>query len=57
MFEIKEEFAEGATSDDQDTKDAAYQTLIEFLKKYIEKFVRLEKNKFMRERVFYQRTG
>jgi len=27
------------------------------LKKYIEKFVRLEKNKYMRERVFYQRTG
>ena len=31
--------------------------MIEFLKKYIEKFVRLEKNKYMRERVFYQRSG
>lgn len=31
--------------------------LIEFLKKYIEKFVRMEKNKYMRERVYYQRSG
>lgn len=57
VFEIKDDFVEGSTSEDQDIKDEAYQTLIDMLKKYIEKFVRLEKNKYMRERVYYQRSG
>jgi hypothetical protein len=57
MFEIQEEFDANATSDDQDAKDEAYKLLIDFLRKYIDKFVRLEKNKFMRERVYYQRSG
>ena len=57
MFEVKEEFQKGAYSSDDDEKEEAYKILIEFLKKFIEKFVRLEKNKYMRERVYYQRSG
>ena len=57
MFEVKEQFQEGGFSEDNDEKEAAYKILIEFLKRYIEKFVRLEKNKYMRERVYYQRSG
>ena len=57
MFEIKDEFQDGAESEDKDTKDEAYKTLVEFVKKYIEKFVRLDKNKYMRERIYYQRSG
>lgn len=53
MFEVKEEFQKGAYSQDDDEKEEAYKILIEFLKKFIERFVRLDKNKFMRERVYY----
>ena len=53
MFEIQEEFDEGVGGDDQDAKDEAFKVLMDFLRKYIEKFTRLEKNKYMRERVFY----
>ena len=53
MFEIQEEFEEGVGGDDEDAKAEAYKSLMEFLRKYIDKFVRLEKNKYMRERVFY----
>jgi len=31
--------------------------LINLIKKYVGKTVRMEKNKYMRERVFYQRSG
>lgn len=57
LFEVQEEFDEGAGSDDQDAKDEAYKMLMAFLRKYIDKFLRLEKNKYMRERVFYQKSG
>lgn len=57
MFDVQEEFDEGVNGDDEDAKEEAYKLLMDFLKKYIEKFTRLEKNKYMRERVFYQRSG
>lgn len=57
MFEVKEEFDEGAFDEDEEKKEQAYKTLIEFLSKYITRFVRLDKNKYMRERVYYQRSG
>ena len=31
--------------------------MLELVKKYIEKMVRMEKNKYMRERVYYQRNN
>lgn len=57
LFDIKDEFKEAAASEDQDVKDEAYSNLIAMLKKYIAKMTRLEKNKYMRERVYYQRTN
>ena len=57
MFEVKEEFDEKGFSEDETTREEGYQILIEFLVKYIKKFIRLEKNKYMRERVYYQRSG
>jgi len=56
LFNQKNKFAkktgQGAG---EDQKAAAYEELIKLIKVFIEKTVRLEKNKYMRERIFYQR--
>ena len=39
------------------TVNEGYDGLIKIIKTYIEKTTRLEKNKYMRERLFYQREG
>jgi len=57
LFTIKNKFERNINDGDQDKKDKAYQMLLELVKKYIEKVVRMEKNKYMRERVYYQRNN
>lgn len=44
-------------SGDPDQKEQAYKDLLELVKRFIEKVVRMEKNKYMRERVYYQRNN
>lgn len=46
-----------AAGKDEATVLEAYEGLIKIIKTYIEKTTRLEKNKYMRERLFYQREG
>ena len=62
LFQFKNKFTRRTTgvgsSDEANTeKEKAYKELIIIIKKYIEKMVRLEKNKYMRERIFYQRNN
>ena len=57
LFNIKNKFERKINSNDEDTKKGAYIDLLELVKKYIEKVVRMEKNKYMRERVYYQRNN
>ena len=57
LFNFKNKFARRTTDTTQDEKDKAYKDLIFLIKKFIEKMVRLEKNKFMRERIYYQKEG
>lgn len=57
MFNIKNKFERKINSNDEDIKKQAYIDLLELVKKYIEKVVRMEKNKYMRERVYYQRNN
>ena len=54
LFKFKNKFSRRTTDTTQDEKDKAYKDLIFLIKKYIEKMVRLEKNKYMRERIYYQ---
>ena len=58
LFQFKNKFAkktgEGASEAE---KDEAFKKLITIIKSYIDKTKRLEKNKYMRERIFYQREG
>lgn len=55
LFNFKSKFSRRTTDTTQDEKDKAYKDLIFLIKKYIEKMVRLEKNKYMRERIYYQK--
>jgi len=57
LFTMKNKFERRIHSTDADQKKNAYVELLELVKKYIEKMVRLEKNKYMRERVYYQRNN
>jgi hypothetical protein len=58
LFKIKGKFSK-KTKDGQpiDTRQEGYKDLVQIIKKYIEKMTRLEKNKYMRERIFYQREN
>ena len=55
LFNFKNKFSRRTTDTAQDEKDQAYKDLIFLIKKFIEKKVRLEKNKYMRERIYYQK--
>ena len=46
-----------AEGQDENTVNEGYDGLIKIIKSYIEKTTRLEKNKYMRERLYYQREG
>jgi hypothetical protein len=55
LFNFKNKFAKMTdVNKSADDKKEAFQKLIAIIKEYIQKMVRLEKNKYMRERVFYQ---
>lgn len=51
LFRIKSKFTRNAAIEAK--KGEAYKDLIELINKYIDKTVRLSKNKYMRERIFY----
>lgn len=62
LFQFKNKFtrrtsASNSSEQAVSEKEQAYKDLIIIIKKYIEKMVRLEKNKYMRERIFYQRNN
>lgn len=57
LFNIKNKFERKINSKNEDMKKEAYLGLLELVKKYVEKMVRMEKNKYMRERVYYQRNN
>ena len=56
LFKFKNKFAR-RTESSGDEKDQAYKDLISIIKKYIEKMVRMEKNKYMRERIYYRSSN
>ena len=53
LFKFKNKFTKRTSDSSGEEKDQAYKDLITIIKKYIEKMVRLEKNKYMRERIYY----
>ena len=58
LFNYKNKFVkkvEGKTTSAD--KQDAYQKLVEIISRFIAKTVRLEKNKHMRERLYYQRAN
>lgn len=55
LFNFKSKFEK--KKDDENERDKAYDDLIAIIKQFIEKSVRLERNKYMRERIYYQRTN
>ena len=57
LFQIKNKFERKITSGIPEQKEEAYKDLLELVKRFIEKVVRMEKNKYMRERVYYQRNN
>lgn len=57
LFQIKNKFERAINSGDEDKKEKAYKDLLDLVKRNIEKVVRMEKNKYMRERVYYQRNN
>jgi len=59
LFHFKNKFAKETEGNkaNAETKNMAYLKLVEMVKDYISKMVRLEKNKYMRERIFYQNEG
>ena len=58
VFKQKNKFQKNSTGDHgQEKKDEAYKNLITAIKTYIEKMTRMEKNKYMRERLFFQREN
>ena len=56
LFLYKNKFAKKIVKGDEE-KRQAYEKLIDLIKKYIEKTVRLDKSKYMRERIFYKNEG
>ena len=50
LFHIRNKFLKRTDA----TEKEMYEKFITIIKKYIEKMVRLEKNKYMRERIYYQ---
>ena len=56
LFKYKNEFTRGQGKGDAE-KEKAYERLVQIIKKFIEKMTRMEKNKYMRERIFYQRSN
>ena len=52
LFKYKNEFSRMQTKG-PDEKEKAYERLIQIIKRFIEKMTRLEKNKYMRERIYY----
>lgn len=59
VFGYKPDFEKntGPKVTDNETRKQAFRDLVKIIKKYIEKMVRLSKNKFMRERIYYQRSN
>jgi len=58
IFKLKNKFKKNATGENgEDKKKEAYDNLIKTIKTFIEKMTRMEKNKYMRERLFYQREN
>jgi hypothetical protein len=58
IFKIKNKFQKNAGGENgKEKKDEAFRALITVIKTYIEKMTRMEKNKYMRERLFYQREN
>jgi CHAT domain-containing protein len=58
VFKIKNKFAKNSTGDNgQEKKDEVYNSLITIIQSFIDKMTRMEKNKYMRERLFYQREN
>lgn len=62
LFQFKNKFARrtsavGSSEQEKAEKEQAYKDLVIIIKKYIEKMVRLEKNKYMRERIYFQRNN
>ena len=52
LFQIKNKYERRVNSNDPDEKSKAYEDLMTLVKRFIEKVVRMEKNKYMRERVY-----
>jgi hypothetical protein len=58
IFKMKNKFQRNSTGDQgQEKKEDAYKALITTIKKYVERMTRMQKNKYMRERLFYQREN
>ena len=57
LFKFKNKFIRRTTESGPDEKDQAYKDLISIIKKFIEKMVRLQKNKYMRERIYYKSSN
>lgn len=53
LFGQRNKFSKRTTENEPEV----YEQLITIIKRYIEKMVRLEKNKYMRERIYYQNAG
>ena len=56
LFKFKNKFGKMCNQND-DQKSEAYKKLISTIKIYIEKLTKLEKSKYMRERIFYREQG
>jgi hypothetical protein len=58
IFKLKNKFQKNTMPGTQDDKkDEQYTNLVKLIKIYIDKMTRMEKNKYMRERLFYQREN
>lgn len=57
LFKQKNKFERKTKSGKEEEKEEAYNDLIKIMQRFIEKTTRLEKNKHMRERIYYQRTN
>jgi len=52
LFKYKNEFSR-CQNKGEDERQSAYKRLVEIIKRFIERMTRLEKNKYMRERIYY----
>lgn len=57
LFKIKNKFEKNKASAKSEVKEQAFNDLLKIINEYIEKMTRMEKNKYMRERIFYQRNN